>query len=414
MKIGSLYVELGVNDNKATATLSQFSIAMTGAVAAGGLIVKGLEKAIEKFQKLADNAMRAAVAIEMFEAQTGLSGQEMQQWDIAAQQAGISAGTLSANLISLQSNINDIKLGAGNIKPYQLMGINPVGMSPTQLLESMRGFYQAMNDKSMASNILKSAGVSPEMLVLLKKTNAELKSMVSVPFLSDAQRDKLLNLHKAFVNFNQVIQATTNIFIATAGPALVKIFTVLSLAISHFAGILSVCVSKITVFHTALGGLILWITRAAWGSAITNLIANPIAQIIAAILAVFLLLDDLYVYFNGGQSITGDAIKGIEKLFMSMAGWIDKAVASLDRLLERFTGVKVMADVLQAMGSVLTPLADPVGTLKSGAMNTIHLTQYITGTDAKTVADHATAGVKTVLTDANIDSAAQQTNPKGR
>ena len=413
MKIGSLFIDLSVNSEKGEATLNQFTLAMTGAVAAGQLIVSTLEAAAEKFEKLASNAMHAALAVEMFETQTGLSGQSMQRWDIIAQQAGVSAGTLASNLTSLQRNINDIRMGGGNIRPFQLMGINPIGQTPQQLLESMRGFYQAMGDKGLASNIIESAGVSPEMLELLKLTNAELKSMVAVPILSTGQINNILALHRAWINLNQVMQAYTNILVATVGPAITNIFKGVSLAVSHFTGILQMCTGATWQMKTAVGSLIIALTAASWGKSLTALISNPIAQFIAAMTIIFLMLDDFYVYSQHGKSVTGEALEGIKKFFMSLSGIVDTAVKKIDTLLERLTGIRAMAGVLQAIGTSLAPITNPGAFLQQAAQPAITVYQYITGSDAGSISDQSADKINQVYQE-HIKTAAQQTNNTGK
>jgi hypothetical protein len=409
MSVGELTVSLGVQDSEGSVALQRWTMAMTGAVAAGQAIVDVLIQAAEKFEQLAVNAMDSAVAINTFEAQTGLSGESMQKWDMVARQANLSAGTLSNTIVTLQHNIEEIRLGSGNIKPFQLMGINPTSLNPYQLLSSMRDWYQSMNDKGMAANILQQAGITPDMLQLLKLTNDELKRFDSIPIITKDQDKKLLALHSAFVKFNLVMQVTMSQFVAALAPALIKVFDAISTAVLHFGGIVEMCIGWIREFQAVIGLLLAYFYGASIATAVTNLLTNPIAQAAAAIIALFLILDDLSVYFKGGKSITGVALQGMNKFFDFIISKVKELINYIDEIIKKLSLVNPLMSAMKGLNPVITSIVNPQSTAKGVTTWVVNLTQNITGHNAAEIGKHAGAGVNDAITQKQVDEAASQT-----
>lgn len=408
MKVADLFVELGLEgEAKASAGMTNFTMAMISAFSAGQMLVSMLSIASQKFGQYASNAMQAAVALNAFEAETGLSGQQLNRWAIMAQQANISTGALTGSVKNLQRNINEIRLGAGNIKPFQLMGINPMGESPFEIIEQMRNWYQSMSNKGMAANILQQAGISPEMLQMFKMTNGELEKLSKLPIMTEAQRAKLLELKLAFEKFNITTQYTMNNFIATIAPALIKFFDMISSSISHFAGIIDMIVVGINKFKYAIEILLLTFKGASIVTGIAALVTNPLFEITAGIVALLIVLDDLAVYFKGtGKSLTGLALEGLAK---AMDFIIDKAKELylwIEKIISTLAVNKIVASAFGSLGNIANPALNAIN---AGATKTISVVQNIYTSDPKQAAEKSVDGIKQAITKDDIDITAAQT-----
>jgi hypothetical protein len=358
--IGELFITLGIDSVKGEAALKSFTASTTTAVAAGTLIVQTLTKAVDKFVELASAAMDAAMAIDSFELQTGLSGLEMQRWDNVAKQTGMSAGSFAANVKSLQKNLNDLSLGGGNASPYMLMGINPMGKGPFELLAEMREYYQKAANKGRAVNFLEQAGINADMIKMLSLSKDKFEELSGVVIITPEQRDSLVKLHMAFAKFNMIIQDTMNKFVAQAGPALVIAFEMIGNGIKQLTWLFKQYADSIGIVKVAIDLLLAFIVRAQIG-AMMGWLMTPLGQITTAIVILSLLIDDIMGSIQGKRSVVGLVAEYFRRLFAEFTYIIKDIEDRIDRILSKIPKIGKYMNALWREGST--------GVLKEVAKN---------------------------------------------
>lgn len=163
MNVGEFFITLGVNPE--TAKVKDFvkAVAELPVEAAGALVALGgisLE-----FKRIAEESINAAVGFEAFTNQTGLSSQELQKWEIVAEQANVSAGSVASSVSALQRQMAEIRMGRGDISSFQLLGINVNG-NAFQVLDQLRERLKGI-DRATATNLIGRMGLTPDMMNVL-------------------------------------------------------------------------------------------------------------------------------------------------------------------------------------------------------------------------------------------------------
>lgn len=281
MKIGEFFVQLGVQaDNK---TLKDFAgqIADLPLSVAGGIAsLIGLEY---ELTKLAGEAMNTAVGFQMFTNQTGLSWQELQKWELVAQQANVSAETVASSVNALQRQIAEVKMGRGNIAPFQLLGVAPT--DAFDVLNKLRDRIKGL-DAATATNLISQLGLSPDMINVLKLSNEQIANLSkTVRGLTTDQEAQFLRTKQSIVQLKLAFKYAGFDIVGHFLAAFEKIGPMLNHVYMGFFRLRDILIAVAIYFF-------------------------PVQ---AAILGLLLVLDDLAVYFTGGKSVTGQAMEGLKQ-----------------------------------------------------------------------------------------------------
>lgn len=282
MKIGEFFIQLGVKADLKTVKDFVHAIGDLPIETAGALLAIG---AIEyKLTQLAIQAVNTAVGFEHFTAQTGLSAQELQRWQIVAEQANVSTEAVASSVTALERNMAEIRLGRGNISPFQMLGIG-VNQDAFHVLSELRERIRGLN-QPMAVNLLAQMGIDPSMIQVLSLSNAKFAELAhTVRGMTTEQQDSFLRTKLTLVQFGEQVRYLAFDLI----DHLVNGFTMLS--------------SKLHEFPHIGRGVILFLGQ----------MAMVFAPITTAIVGLILLLDDLATYYQGGNSLIGSAMKGFDK-----------------------------------------------------------------------------------------------------
>lgn len=317
MKIGEFFVQLAVKADLSTVKEFAKSIGDIPIQAAGAIL--SISAIQYKLVQLTQQAIDTAVGLQTFTAETGLSAQELQKWQIAAEQANISAESVMSSVTALSRQMAEIRLGRGNISPFQMLGIG-VNQDAFGVLMQLRERIKGMNP-AMAVNLMSQMGISPEMIKLLQSSNKEFEKMTHlVSGMSRASETAFLRAKRALVEFGLEVRYTAFEHIGVFFQALQKLWDMLS-KYPHLLQAVGVAIAGIAIYFAA-----------------------PLAAVTALILA----LDDLATYFTGGDSLTGRGIDGLKKLAQEF-----KNIFSPSSM----TGLTQQAWQKTLAGAIMAPLA---------------------------------------------------------
>ena len=287
MKVGEFFVELGVDATTGNLSVRDM-IQSFGDLDAATLGYAGaLVLFLKRMSDVTQAAMDMAVGFSMFEAQTGLSAQTLQKWHIVGEQVNVDVQAITSSVQNLQRNMAEIRLGRGNIAPFQLLGIDPRS-DPFAVLEQLRHRLRGM-DRAMGVNLMSQMGIDPSLVKILQLTNKEFtKFMQTARGLTGTQARDFESLRMALNRVRLIFRDTS-----------------LDMA-SHFAPVVEMIagdLERMLVLLRETPGAMraLQIGVAA--------LALAFAPITAAIAGLLLLLEDLAVYRKGGKSIIGELIK---------------------------------------------------------------------------------------------------------
>lgn len=375
MKIGEFFVELGVQGGeKAVATvkslikgIGELPLEAASAIAALGGIEYGL-------MRLTSQAIQTAIGLHSFTAETGLNAQQLQKWQGVAEQVNVSMESVQSSVQSLERNLQEIRLGRGNISPFQMLGLG-VNQNAFQTLEQLRDKIKGVNP-AMATNFISQMGLSPDMIKILQLSNKEFEKLSkNYHGLTQQQTETFLGAKQALTQFNLQLKDTAFEHIEVFLRALEKLW-------STFAKFK-------TELPVILGAL--------------ALVGAAFAPITFAIGALLLVLDDLAEYFTGGDSITGRAIEGLKKLVDE----IKKMPANVATQLTQGLLSKTMTGALAIPGAVALPGIAGVSAMQGKPGNVFNIVIHATA-NAQEVAAHAVQEIKKTFGHAEM-----QTNNQG-
>lgn len=218
----------------------------------------------------------------------------------------MTAEEVTSSIQGLQSALAQIRLGGGDVAPFQLLGIDTTGKDAFQVLEDIRMSIQGL-DSATAVNLIKQTGLSPNFINVLKLTNDQMAELDSKLFLSPAERSKLLD-------FGTKISRLKIEFLLLKDRAALKLIPVLE-RMGKFLENNASIIYKIAqgvgfLIDKTIGlkGALVILTGVAVG---LGLAFQPLYITLLLIMLVF---DDIATWMRGGQSLFGGLYDWIANL----------------------------------------------------------------------------------------------------
>lgn len=280
-------------DNSLKETIG--SLRRLGAMAAGTIVA---------LDRMTNSMLRLNQAYMSFNQQTGISINSLNRVAGAAMLSNynMSAETVMSSMQALQSNLAAIRLGQGNIAPFQMLGISPVGKDAEQIIDDLRIAIQGLDDMT-AVNMIQQMGLSPEFISLLRLTRDEADQFAAAMAqfqLSTEDR----NAMNQFALQLRLVHAEMAYFkdkaLIAVGPHLIRLldnFNAIVEVLIKYRGLLTwLSVGGVAALMKMNGAIkILGIT-----------INTTFGKWLAALTAIYLILEDIAVWKTGGQSLIGD------------------------------------------------------------------------------------------------------------
>lgn len=273
--------------------------------------VKSLKRAVTVFSgaviavdRLTNALLKANQAYVSFNQQTGISIDAANRLMGAGMLANYSLApeAMMGSLQALQSNLAAIRIGQGNIAPFQILGINPAGKDATQIVEDLRIALEGVDD-AMAVNLIQQMGLSPEFISLLRLSTEEVKRLTAASqqfMLTEAQRQSLNELAMELRLVHMEMAYLKDKALIAIGPHLVKF-------LDRFAKILEVLFEyRNVIAWLGVGGVAALMKMDKAVKILGVTINATFGKWLAALTAIYLILEDLAVWKTGGQSLFGD------------------------------------------------------------------------------------------------------------
>lgn len=308
-----------------------------------------------------------------------------QKWDSIGKMLGVN--NAAGQIANLNERLFELRLTGQGARGFQLAGINPMGQDAEGVLEQIRARIQGMDDDT-AAYLLKQMGLDPQMLHLLRlgreefealnnemreyrltpKQTASIQQMniqlkiasQKLQYLKDSAILKIMPYWTRFVqgatdiaimfaklgkNITDFVMKFGGLFITT-GIATQKVKTLgkgLKTLLKPIRNILAI-ILKLTRHFPILG-------RSAAAFAVN--LGKAFLPVIGIFAGLFLILEDLAVFLEGGDSLIGRVLnwgqeKGAEigDAFKKMFG--GDILGGLEDL-----GVKLL-DILQDIATIIT------------------------------------------------------------
>ena len=302
---------------------------LSGFLKATAGIATSVAGSVIAFDRMANAMFKANQQLITFQRTSGISLNTLNKYASASSLVNYNA-SLQGTAQSLQNvanNLWDIQMGRGDISPYQELafvggkGINPFGKSLEQVIEEVRESIKTVDDLQ-ATNIITRMGFAPEDLMMLRMTKEELQEIHNL-FATPQEQEQInkyaLQLKKIHLQFALVGQRLQLVIM----PYFIKFMKNLAIISESLVKILKNTVA----FKTALIGI---------GAILTTIfaMAHPkLALIMGILTALFLIIDDIWTYFLGGESYFGDFINFISDLLNNI---LDKLTEIIDKAKELY------------------------------------------------------------------------------
>ena len=320
-----------------------------------------------------------AQSLEMkkFADDTGESVEEMQKWKAVAQQVSGAGDSVAASVRAISENQAKIRLGQGNISGYQLLGIDSRS-DPFKVLEAIRTKTEGLS-ASMRRNIASQFGISKDLVATLELTNEEFDQMARNAFVIPA--GNLESMNKARASLETVKNAVNYLqseFVTALAPSIKLISDKIAEFVRNHGAKIAEWIQKAVTMIIRVADLIDKTIRSTlgWKNALLALAAvfvilNASVMLPVAALVLFLaILEDIYLYSQGKDSLIGRFLAGmpaLKKVFDDLLGSIQLIVTALGAIFSGdFSKLDEMVKKWGLFGQVLEVVAHALSIIREG------------------------------------------------
>lgn len=224
-----------------------------------------------------------------FARQTGMSIEDLQQYQAAAFQTGsrMSNREVMQEIAGLQQRLVNIEFGQGDLFPFKMLGISGATRDAMAVIEALRDSIQSLPDPE-ALNLIQRLGLSADWLHILRQSRAEFERLKNTML----SREQIKATTALALSIRRIGFAISNLrdqivaFVSRTASHFIDNLRSMIDDVSSFLKVLYESPNAIRVFALALTGL--------------GLLFAPLKT---ALVGLYLLLEDFYVYTKGGVSL---------------------------------------------------------------------------------------------------------------
>ena len=375
--------------------------ATMGVVKGLGAFAIGAVIAYKAVDRMVNSLAVANSRMIAFQRQTGISFASLNKYASASASVNFNATPeqMANTMQTLASNLYDIRMGRGDISPYQELAFvggkpfNPMGMSVEQLIENVREAIKGVGDVQ-ATNLITRMGFSPDDLLMLRMTREEFEKINNL-FLSPREREQMnaysLQIKKMRLEFQLMKDR--------ALLAIMPIFVKLTNSITNFSTVWGKVLTDFTKFVQSSNFIQTGIKGIGIALGVLLVALNPV---LAGFTALYLVLEDLAYWYAGKGSLFGDIFgeRGSEKYKNSWIGKTTNALGKGFSTSDKLDWGSSFAGILNPF-SIFTPkFMQGWGTTNNNNIN-------------QNFAIHTTETAKVVQNSLNMTPIAMQLSPQG-
>jgi len=370
MTVDELIIEMTLDDKKVQRglnnTLANFASFGSKVVSALSILAGGAAAACVSAFASSFGSMKEDVRVlDDISKKVNANVEDIAAWGDAIEMSGGSAKSFQNTLVSLSSDLSRLSItGKARSKPFlEALGLDPKALSAKPIMDVLQDISNAVQgmDKQTSGFALKNIGFDPDAIKFLQSGNVEgliaKQKELGVYTAKDAE---------AIDKMDKTIKQISHTFKTLAIP----LFSAVIDTVAKVAVYVEKAITLIRKNTDVLKGALLALTFFVSGPLLTAvqrfftlLMAHPFMMVIAAVAGLALLLEDLWVYANEGES----AFEGLwEKL-----GTPQEVMSGFERIGEVLSSIgDVLADKENQMVAVLSILMGLVGAL-AAAIGTI-------------------------------------------
>lgn len=361
MKIGELFIALGFQV-EGLPKLDDTDRKMRGATINAGALALAVNSVNYAFLRMVEGARGAAVEFKNFALATGLSADELKKWQQAAEINDVTAKEMTDTVKNLQGLSAEVRLGRGNIAPFQLLGISP-NQDPFTILRQLRERIKEL-PPDIARVIAGQMGISDNIFQMLRQATVEFDRLEERYRLTAQEQTALIRLNRAWKDLIFSVKSLRDKFASDFAPVLtmitkgLKAATDAAAAFVHWLGqgstaatvIRGVLIALMLGFFAlglVLAGIAAALAAITVAMGILTVAASPvivaltsiglvIGGLIAAFVYAALVIQDFWTAAEGGKSrydwndgllLTIKNVDRLAKALETVVGWWTKLKA---------------------------------------------------------------------------------------
>lgn len=223
INVGEVYVNLGIKGaEKTVGSLGEVKKGL-GEVSHMSLEAKaGIIGMMYEMEHLTAASGKTGTGLTNFGALTGLSIKQLQQWQYAAMQAGVSSEEFTGSLKSVQQSMSNMLLGKGAPEGMGLVGIDPKRAKDTfYVMEKLQEFAKKAKPE-LGNTVLKGFGLSDTTIAAMRRGAFNPAVMKGAPTYSDKEVGQLDKANIAWSNLGHHIEMSIGKLNAAHGGQFVK------------------------------------------------------------------------------------------------------------------------------------------------------------------------------------------------
>lgn len=402
--IGELFIELGVVGNpeqveafnkkiknlakdmdltlkssvKANKGINDFVKGVAGSVTA----LTGAAIAMNKFT---NDLVRSNQAMLDLTRTTDIAQSTFQKWGGIGKMLGVE--NADQQLASLNDRLFDLMLTGEGARGFQLAGINPIGQDANGVMEQLRARVSGMDDTT-ASYLLRQMGTDPKMLHLLRMSRQEFEELgatIRKYQLNEKQRRDIQDMNMQLQISGMRLKYLKDRAILAIMPYWTKFMESLAGVAEMLAKVGKEVGKFIVKWRGLVGGFVIAMARlepvknffSSLSKSVSSLITKIpflgrtfaalggiFAKALLPLTALYLLLDDIAVYMEGGDSLLGrvvewaktsggeigeafgkmfggDFLGGLSELFQTLIDIAKDIAAALSTIIEKGVGIRI-------------------------------------------------------------------------
>lgn len=294
-KVNKKMEESGKKSKNLTKDIKSFIKTITG-------VATAITGAIYAINKLTDSLVQSNQEFLNLTRSSDISLGVFQKWNNIGRMLGVR--NAAQQIEGLNQRLFELMLTGEGARGFQLAGINPIGQSAEGVMEQLRARVAGMSDTS-ASYLLKQLGLDPTMLHLLRLTKDEFEEL--------GQTVKKYQLTPE--QTRQIQAMNVQLQIAQIKLRYLKDRAIMAI-LPYFLGFMQ-SIARVTEGLSKIPGVVYQIVGAigVLSAALWLIAKHPVIAMITAIVgAIYLLIDDLMVFMEGGDSVIGHIINGLNQL----------------------------------------------------------------------------------------------------
>lgn len=359
MTIAELVAKISLKGGKETVATMQGLLKSTIATKAA------LLGAATALYKMSEAARNSAMYMDQYQLNTGLSITQLQQLSFKASQAGVSMAELGGTIQKLQQMNANARLGYGWDPILTRFGLTP-GQDPVTQLDKISAALKRMgaSNPAEAHALASKVGLSDSMYYALMKMGTE--QMNKQLILTQKEQQALVKLNQQWNKFWFYLKQIIIKIQALSAEFSTGLVRILTRAVQGFYELFSRIYKVIEASDKLKVAVV----------ALAAVFAAAFAQEILLLTAVALILEDIFTYFEGGDSITGEIVEwckqseafmelwsAIKDIFDIFIGLIKMAYTGWKELLAALNDAGFFQDILNGICDMLRFIIDSLAAL---------------------------------------------------